>query len=1002
MLQIALLLALFQAQLSGEVTDASGAVAPGATVVLTELQTDAELRAVAGVDGSYAFALVRSGLYRIEVRMTGFEKIVREGISISTGDHLRLDFQLRPEGGSTSVTVQPDALMLRADAANLGQTVDGRRITDLPLNGRSFVTLAQLAPGVALPPNSSLPRINGGRPRTNEYLYDGISVLLPEPGQVAFMPVIDSIREFRIEINSPSAEFGRFNGGVVNLTMKSGTNQFHGSIFEFFRNEALNARNLFAPAAKPRFRRHQFGFVLGGPIVRNRAFFFADYQGLRQEIGRVRISTVPLEEQRQGGRIDPVTAALLLRYPLPNAPGPVNNFMRVGNESSHQDQGDLRIDHQITSASRMFARLSRLVDFQNPVTPLPDGSGALTAGALGHMRTLGDSFAAGILRSGSRITNEGRLGITRRSLRSAALALATYVIPGYQQIGPTPGAFARNRTGVTEIADTLAFQRGRHLIKTGFDFRWERMDAFQQSSPFGVFTFSAAQTGSAFSSFLLGLVDRYSIDLQQKTLRPRARIQEYFFQDDWKSSRRLALNLGVRYTLNFPSTEVDDQGAVFNLRTEQLDFLGQNGFSRSARQLHKLNFGPRLGVAYRLNEETAVRSGYALVWIEQSGITTPFTNPYFPFVQTLTERSLDGVSPAFSLSQGPGVAWMPPSAGSSLGQGAFAVDRQLGSGYVQQWNVSIQRQLNPETLIELAWAGSKITHVGIPDTNLNQLAPRQLALGSQLLESVANPYFGVIPRSSSLGAPAISRAQLLKPYPRFTNITLFRNNVGNSNYNAFQAKIDRRFSSGLSFLASYTRSKLIDEASSVFDASILSGPTTDVPVADSHNRRLERDVSTGDIPNIFVASISYDLGHGWSVAVIATCQSGTPLAVTQITNFNSFAGFGAQRPDRLGRTALSRRERSTSRFFDTSAFSIAPQFTLGNSSRNPVRGPGYGSADIAVTKRIRAAELRAEVFNLTNTPPLGIPNVLAGSPGFGTINSAGDPRVFQLALKLRF
>ncbi len=291
------------------------------------------------------------------------------------------------------MTVNADVPLLRDASANLGQVVDSDKVVDLPFNGRSFVTLAQLAPGVALPPTSTLPRINGGRPRTNEYLYDGVSVLQPEPGQVAFMPVIDSIQEFKVESNSPSAEFGRFNGGVVNLTMKSGTNSFHGSVFEFFRNEALNARNVFAPATaanpdKPEFRRNQYGFVLGGPVFKDRTFFFLDYQGSRQLIGRVRTSTVPTLAQRQGifsttiydpattrtdssgaiirdpfpsntiptERMDPAAVGLLNRYPLPTNSGTANNYSRVGNESDDLDQGDFRVDHMFRNQDRVFGR----------------------------------------------------------------------------------------------------------------------------------------------------------------------------------------------------------------------------------------------------------------------------------------------------------------------------------------------------------------------------------------------------------------------------------------------------------------------------------------------------------------------------------------------------------------------------------------------------------------------------------------------------------------------
>ncbi|HLM24209.1 MAG TPA: TonB-dependent receptor, partial [Pyrinomonadaceae bacterium] len=618
--------------------------------------------------------------------------------------------------------------------------------------------------------------------------------------------------------------------------------------------------------------------------------------------------------------------------------------------------------------------------------------------------------------------------------------LPTFTIAGLQQLGPTANTASDFRTDVTQIFNAISTQHGRHSIKFGLDFRWERLDVIQPPSPTGSFSFNtlftnsqaipsvgsalSSFTGNALASFLLGQVQNFSIDIQQNVLRPRAHVQEYFVQDDFKVSPRLTINAGVRYTLNFPSTEANNQGAVFNLQTQKLDYLGQNGFSESARRLHKLNFGPRLGIAYRLNEQTVMRAGYGLIWIEMAGITTPFTTPQFPFVQTVSQRTLDNIVPAFVLSNGPTVTPIPMTPDAGLGQGVFAVDASLGSGYAQQWNFAVQRQLTKNMVFEVAYAGSKITHIGIPDTSLNQLTPSQLVLGPALLERVPNPFFGQIPRSSSLGDPTIPLGQLLKRFPRFTTVSLYRNNVGNTNYNALQTKLEHRFSRGFSFLVSYTRSKLIDEASSVFDASILTGPVANVPVADSFNRGLERDISNGDMPNVFVASFTYELPFGkgkrfnphgvagaifndFEFAGVITLQSGLPLAVTQVTNFNAFAGFGTQRPNRVSDPNLPASERTTARFFNTSAFVAAPQFTLGNSSRNPVRGPAYRNADLVLIKRIffsetMNVELRAEAFNVTNTPPLAGPNTVVGAPGFGSITAAGDPRVFQLGAKFSF
>src|SRR6202011_318286 len=386
--------------------------------------------------------------------------------------------------------------------------------------------------------------------------------------------------------------------------------------------------------------------------------------------------------------------------------------------------------------------------------------------------------------------------------------LPTFTIGGYQQLGSPPNTASDFNTGVREVADVFTWLKGRHAVKMGLDWRWERLNAVQPPSPTGSFTFNAigsdlpgvANTGTPLASFLLGQVQAFSIVLKQATVQERAHFQEYFIQDDWKVSGRLTINPGLRYTLNFPSTEINGQSAVFNLQTRQLDYPGTN----PVRPLKKNNFGPRLGAVYRLTDKTILSSGYAMVWIEMAGITTPFTTPTFPFLQTVSQRALDTISPAFVLQNGPSVAPIPLTPTAGLGQGVFAVDGTLGSGYVQQWNVAVQRELTTHTTVEVAYVGSNITHVGIPDTNLNQLSVGQLALGSALLQRVQNPYFGFIPRSSSLGDPTIPAGQLLKPYPAYTTVSLYRNNVGTTRYQGLEVGLIQRLTRGLSYSMAYT------------------------------------------------------------------------------------------------------------------------------------------------------------------------------------------------------
>ncbi len=655
--------------------------------------------------------------------------------------------------------------------------------------------------------------------------------------------------------------------------------------------------------------------------------------------GITRLSTVPLPAQRQGefttpitdpatgqpfpnmtipaSRFDPVGAQALQRYPVPNRPGTASNYTRTATEPDNQDQFDTRVDRYFGARHRVFGRYSYLRDDDNPVTPLPDGSGTLASGVIGHAITRGDGVVAEHDWSVSALTlNQARFGFTRRDLHQTSLqngnisvpglpansfsaVLPIFSVTGYQQIGPTPAANSNFTTSVTEYLDTFSMVRGRHTIKLGTDVRREALDVLNPPNPTGAFAFTAAGAGNPLASLLLGQVNAFSIDIQNEALRERAHVAEFFVADEWKVSDRLTLNIGTRYTLNFPSTEVHNHGAIFNLKTQTLDF------PHTAREMECCDFGPRAGLAYRLGDTWAVRAGYGMIWFEQTGITTPFTLPQFPFVQTVGQQSQDNIHAAFLLANGPTVQVAPPNANSGLGQGVFGVDRKVGSGYSQQWNFTVQKTLGKNLNIEAGYLGSKNTRLGVPDVNLNQLPAADLATKQALLATVPNPYFGQIPASSSLGGPTITEQQLLRAYPRFTTVALFRDNVGNSKYNAVQAKLEKRFSNGLTFTFAYTFSKLIDDASSVFSNTIFTGPIANTGVADSFNRHLERDLSNGDIPRVFSAGWGDEIPRvgkisGWRIAGLVRVQAGDTVAVSQGTNANSNLGYGVQRESKRG------------------------------------------------------------------------------------------------------
>jgi len=1085
-----------RAGLRGRILDASGAVVANAKLQLIETAKDIHRSTTSSSAGDYVFEDLNPGDYQLEAIATGFQRVTVKNVTLAVGQTASIDLVMKVGGLKEEVTVQATGSAFQSQTSNIQTNIPTKAIVAMPLNSRNFVQLTTLAPGVEIPPGTVLPRINGGRPRTNEYLYDGISALQPEPGQVVFFPIIDDIQEFTVEANNVAAEFGRFNGGVVNVATRSGSNELHGSLYEFFRNEGLNARNFFATTGrKPEYRRNLYGGTVGAPIVRNRAFVFAGYQGVNQLIGVTRTSTVPTLAERQGiftgvahifdpssttftgGKfvrqefpndvinvpMDPAALKLLSRFPTPtNLTATANNYTRTANDSDHQNQFDVRVDGLITNRDRTFGRYSYFHDVEQPVTPFPEGSGGITGAVIGTGGVSGLSNIIGQQAVFSethtfsdRVVNDLRFGYTRRGNASTGTSLndtassvlgipgiptnaafnnvlPLFTFTGFQQLGSSASTSANFQTAVWQLVDGLSVTRGAHTIKGGVDFRWYQLNTVAPPNPTGSFAFTVTGTnqegvtgtGNAVASFLLGQVDTFHIDLQQKVLRPRDQIEEFYLQDDWRATNRLTFNLGARWTLHFPSTEADNQGAVFNLRSQQLDYLGRNGFPRSARELHYSNLAPRLGFAYLVTPETVVRSGYGIVFIDQSGITTPFTTPQFPFIQNVQQRTQDNVNAAFTLSQGPSVAPIPLTPNAGLGQSVYAVTRDAGSGYVQQWNLAVQRQLTNNLFFEVAYVGSHIVHVGIPDFNLNQLTVAQLAQGSSLLAPVANPYFGQIPLSSPIGGKTVTEAQLLKPYPRFQNVAIYRNNTGSTNYNAVEAKLEQRFNHGMYLLFAYTHSKLIDAASAVFSTTVLSSPnSSSLVAADTYRPSLERDSSNGDMPNVWSVSGVYELpagrGHrfassrvmntifgGWALNAIASLQSGMPVTVTQATNFNSFAGFVTQRPTIVGDVMLPPDQRTPARFFNTSAFSTTPQFAIGTASRNPVRGPAYRDLDVALVKHTKISErtdleFRAEVFDVTNTPAFAQPNGSFGTPAFGSITSTvTDPRVIQFALRL--
>ncbi|MBE7158182.1 MAG: carboxypeptidase regulatory-like domain-containing protein, partial [Rhodospirillales bacterium] len=523
-----------KAELFGVVRDPHNLTISEAQIIAQDISTNAQFSSTTDTAGTYHLLGLPAGNYHLTASKNGFQAYEQTGITLRLGDRTEQNIRLAIGNQLQTVNVNEAASPLQTASGSVNFNVDSTRIVTLPLDGRNFIPLIALSPGVALPGGGSLlPRINGSRPRTNEYIYDGISALQPEPGQVVFYPIIDGIEEFRVNINSYSPEYGRSNGGAVLVNTKSGDNQLHGTVFEFLRNEDLNGTNYFAAAgSKPEFRRNQYGLAVGGPIQKDKTFFFVDWQGTRLRTGIPRLSTVPTLAQRSGQfanaiydpatpnrtqfpgnripvtRFDPVATQVLNRYPLPNRPGTANNYIQTGVEPDAQDQFDARLDRYFGSRQRVFARFTELRDDDTPVFPLPDGSGALTSGVISETITRGyQGVAEHQWTLTPNFLNQARFGFTERQSNGLGVAnnglvvpgtpsnsfgdvLPTFNVTGFQQIGLTAGANSRFTTDVTEYLDTASWAHGRHTVTFGTDIRREALDVLQPANPAGSYTFN--------------------------------------------------------------------------------------------------------------------------------------------------------------------------------------------------------------------------------------------------------------------------------------------------------------------------------------------------------------------------------------------------------------------------------------------------------------------------------------------------------------------------------
>jgi hypothetical protein len=1033
-----------RASLRGTVYDPNGAAIPAATVTVTNRATGGIRTTQTNSSGEYVISSLPPGEYRVEVQNNGFRKH-QETIDILVNQEQRLDANLLVsgmEGDTVEVPYEPE---IKKDSASLGTVIQNQQITGLPLDGRNFYELSLLVPGAVPPAPGSAGSVrgdfafsvNGAREDANNFLLDGVYNVDPKLNTFGVRPSVDAIREFEMLTSTYDSSFGRNPGAQVNVILNSGSNDFHGSLFEFHRNAALDARNFFAPASepKPKYIRNQFGGAFGGPIRRDKTFFFADYEGTRSREGITRITNVPTAEERrgdfshslfgvpinpftqqpfQGGVIpdffiNPIGRAIAALYPLPNRNVPFQNFVSSPVLGDDNDSFDARIDHHLTERADLVFRYSfgerdLFEPFTGPSFALVPGFGdtiarrsqnAMVAFTFLVTPNLVNESRAAFSRVASSVTQQAsvlnsQVGLPTVSPRERDLGLSLITITGFSPLGDEGNNPQNSVTNVYQFLNNSSYVHGNHLLKFGADLRFSQQNAFRdvesrgrlQFSPFGQVTFNAL------GDLLLGLPFLTSVAHVDNPQQIRTESYNFFVNDSYRVTPRLTINGGLRYEYNSPPVDAEDNANLYDVATRSLVRVGTNGVPRSGFDADKNNFAPRVGFAWSVREDTVLRGGYG-IYYDQSPLA-PAEALYFnsPFFDNNIFFSLQGLPLTLN---NPFPSFFP----FALPDSALAIQRDLRTGYMQHWNVNLQRQYG-NGLIEVAYVGSKGTKL-LTARDINQPQP------------------GILPP----GLPFVPR-----PDFRFDDIDLLESRA-NSNYNALQVRYQQRLTHGFSALASYTWSKSIDDASNFF----TSAGDPNFP-QNSYNVAAERGRSNFDVSHRLSFSYSYALPFGkgrqylandgwvstllggWETLGIVTLQTGRPFTVALLSEIDnsgtgrSILGFGANdRPNVVGNPELS--NPTTLQWFNTGAFEFPFPGTFGNAGRNILEGPGYQNVNMSLLKNTKLTErvnlqFRAEAFNLFNHPNFNLPDNFLGSPTFGRITSARDPRHIQFGLKLLF
>ncbi len=1031
-----------------------------AVVEIRSIATNVTRKTVTSATGNFDFVALQPGPYELSAKQPGFKEVTQK-FELSVGQRLELDLAMEVGAASQSLTVAGNAVTVETVSSEVSNVRTRQQVVDLPLNNRNFTQLVQLAPGVdnhggatnvtnggyTEGRGTSGAVINGNPSDIGIYIFDGILGIDADANVLIFYPPVDSIQEFKVQTSAAPAAYG---GGpsIVNVTFRSGTNDLHGTLYEFVRNSDFDAKNYFDSPVNPipPFHMNEFGANLGGPVViphvfngKDKLFFFADYEGKRVSQAQTYISTVPTAAFRAGDfsallpktvlhvpgtstplpnnqvqQFNPTSAKLMALYPLPNIPGgaPVNNYLYNGALINHIDQGDLRVDYR-TEKSAIFGRFSK----ENATTfnPgfLPDPAIGAGPGYPGDTLAPGTQIVLGYGRSLGRTKYyEARAGFSRlvESIIDADTAhgnLAEQLgIPG-ANAGGAPGLTSINISGTTglgdnngsvakvnnliEIDQALSWVKGSHELKFGFNWLSTRFAFFTPPKPNGSFSFTGAYTGYGLADFLYGRPISSQIDVTKffdlKRYRP-----SFYIQDNWRVTRRLSVNLGLRDDLVTPWRERHNRLAVFDPSAGgNLVPVGTPGYpADSVTDGRYTNLAPRVGFAYSLGAKTVVRGAFGIFYAYETYNSNPQSKnaPFNGSLIITNSTGEAGYAAALPISAGFPAA--RPDLFSPAGTAFQVFRREYPNPSANEWNINVQRQFSSHDNLSVAYVGQNGVHILI-NPNINFPTPGP--------------------------TPVAGR----RPYPNLSDGTL-NCTCANSSFNSLQVTyINRLTSTGLDFQGVYTFAHSIDNSSGNSNGTGIQNPS---------NLRLYRGNSDFDIRHNLALSwiYSFPFGRGkkfagdargpvqaliggWRLNSIDTFKRGAPFTPVMLSSLLN-SGSAPQRPNRIGSGILA--DRSIQAWFNIADFVSPGSYTYGNSGRNILFGPGTHQVDVSLFKdftfdesRGRRLEFRAEAFNVLNTPQFNNPNVQIGGAGAGTITSAGAPLLFQrtsrqvqLALKL--